>query len=151
MKTLHKFLFFLVLFLTLTTKAFAANTATLQDTLYFWDEHLRIKWTVYEYVVAIDTISTDLTIRAASATSHLAVVGVHGLPSAASDFIIKSGTTQLVKYSLAANQSVDYRVGKPLWITKINEALVFNLSTTHNSFVFYVIEYGTNETPPSFE
>lgn len=135
----------------LVQPAFAANSATLQDTIYMWDSHLGNKWPVYVYRVVIDTGSSDLTIRAANATSHIAVVGVHGLPSAASDFIIKSGSTQLVKYQFAANQSVDYRIGRPLWITAINEALVFNVSTTHNDYLFYVIEFGQNETPPYFD
>lgn len=80
---------------------------------------------VFEYSVSIDTINTDLDIRTPTGNNRLYVVGVSLQEGTATNFTMKSGSSNTQTWELAANQGLNFPITKNsyLFATKAGEKL----------------------------
>lgn len=98
---------------------------------------------IYPYIVAIDTVDTDLIVRTPATGNMVCVVGLNFLQGAATNVTWKSGSTTLLTWNLAANQGISHPISKPLLCTVASQALVVRASVVMPNMLLYVIETST--------
>lgn len=97
---------------------------------------------VVPYVISIDTVDTDLTIRTPANTNAIAaVVGLMFSEGTAATVTFKTGNTTLSGLELAANQGLYLPVAKQVYIaTQPGEALKVRSSAAITNMLMFVVE-----------
>lgn len=121
-----------------------ANSATQIRTFQLRDRDTPgLFWTVRQIKVAIDTTGADLTIRTPDTGYGVALVGIFGVDSTASNIIFKSGSTTLVSPEFTANQGLQQGVGRIMLATNTDEALVMQFSGAVDDLLVFTVDFAT--------
>lgn len=117
-----------------------ANTATVQPALPIQTRGVGVD--IIPYVVSIDTVDTDLTIKTPSYTTGMVVVvGMMFSEANAQTVTFKSGTTTQVAFELAPYQGLYLPLGDQVYLaTQPGEALKIRSSAAFTSALIYVAE-----------
>jgi hypothetical protein len=118
-----------------------ANTATAQTALPIKIGKGGASGYVVPYVVVIDTVDTDLTIRDPAADNYAAIVGIQYLEATAHNVTFKSGSTTLVALEKPASSGMSERIGAPIIVAAKGDALVIRSSAAISSMLVYVAEF----------
>lgn len=114
-----------------------SNTATAQTALPITTRGVGVN--VTPYVIAIDTVDTDLTIVTPTGTAMACVVGMMFSEGTAGTLTFKSGTTTLMALELAANQGLFLPLGDQVYFaTQPAEALKIRSSVAITNMLVYV-------------
>lgn len=100
---------------------------------------------VYQYTVAFDTLTSDLTIHTPATGNRAAVVGLYYADTTAHNLIWKSASTTLVTIEKPVNSGESKGLGLDgaLVVTKVSEALIAQVTTgLVSSLLVYVAEIG---------
>jgi hypothetical protein len=121
--------------LLITGTALASNTATdmYQAPIRVYDEG-----PVHMVKAAIDTINTDLTLYDPGAEKYACIVGLHASDGTAANLTLKSGTTTITLFELAANQE-KRGVTVPICAAK-GQDLIMQSSAAYTSLLFMIVE-----------
>ena len=117
-----------------------ANTATAQTALPIQTRGVGVN--VTPYVIAIDTVDTDLTIITPANSSAMAVVvGLMFSESTAANITFKSGSTTLLKVELSGSQGLYLPLGDQVYLaTQPGEALKIQSSAAITNMLMFVAE-----------
>ena len=98
---------------------------------------------IRNYLVAIDTVDTDLDVYTPSSDQLVYVVGLSFCDATAANVTFKSNTTTMLTLELAANEGFTKAVDDGFWIaTEKGKKLVVSSSAAISSMLFQIVEAG---------
>ena len=120
-----------------------ANTATSQSVVPIGYSHGGSGIGATPVTVVIDTTGADLTVFTPSSDKYWAILGISYVETDAHNLTIKSGSTTLVTYEMAANSGLVHPMGNGILLTGVarGDALVIQSSVAISSMVFYVQQF----------
>lgn len=128
--------------LLLSQVVYAANSATVGDTLPIKCSDSEIEASVRPVYVNYDTTSADLTIYTPSTGFAIGADSIFLVEADAANITFKTGSTTITTAQFGANSGVIDNIDcVPFLSSEIGEALIINSDAALTPFVIYIVEY----------
>lgn len=116
-----------------------ANSAAAQTALPIKTKGVGVD--IIPYLISIDTVDSDLTIKTPTTNGLVVVVGLMFSETNAQTLTFKSGTTTQIAFELAPYQGLYLPLGQQVYLsTQPGEALKIRSSAAFTSALIYVAE-----------